>query len=205
MSTWPRLERWITRIIAERDNPDQQQMLHRYAVWHLLRRLRGQLKGATTTHDQAVAVQVHVRAALTLLDWLTAHGLTLTTARQDDLETWLASEDASHRREAGHFIRWANKQKLTHLELPAVRWGGPSRVINTETRWEQARWLLHDDTVKPENRVAGLLYAQWAAAISRLTLEHVEHSDDEVRLRLSHKPLMLPEPLVGLVPESPGS
>jgi hypothetical protein len=35
-----RLERWITRTIAERGDPDQQQLLHRYAVWHLLRRLR---------------------------------------------------------------------------------------------------------------------------------------------------------------------
>ncbi len=199
-----RLERWITRVIADRDDPDEQQMLHRYAVWHLLRRLRGRLKGANTTHDQAVAVQVHVRAALTLLDWLTAHGLTLATAGQGDLETWLASEDASHRREAGHFVRWANKQKLTCLELPTVRWGGPSQVIDTEARWEQARRLLQDDTVQPEDRVAGLLvllYAQWPAVISRLRLEHVEHSDDEVRLRLGREPVVLPEPLAGLVLE----
>ena len=200
-----RLEHWITRVIAERADPDEQHLLRRYALWHLLRRLRRRLNDATTTtYDQAVAVRQHVKAALTLLDWLTAQNLTLSTARQGNLETWLASEDASHRREAGHFIRWANKQKLTSLELPAVKWAGPSGTIDTETHWEQARWLLHDHTVKPEDRVAGLLvllYAQWPAAISRLTLDHLHTSNDDVRIRLSREPVLLPEPLAGLILE----
>ena len=34
-----RLERWIARTLAERGDPGQRQLLHRYAVWHLLRRL----------------------------------------------------------------------------------------------------------------------------------------------------------------------
>ena len=120
---------------------------------------------------------------------------------QDDLDTWLASDAATHRREAGHFVRWAKKQKLTSLEFPAIRWGGPTGVIDTEARWDQARRLLHDDTVKPEDRVAGLLvllYAQWPATISRLTLDHVHASDEQVRLRLGREPVVLPEPLAAL-------
>ena len=39
--------------------------------------------------------QRHVRAAITLLDWLTARDLTLATARQGDLDTWLTSEHAA--------------------------------------------------------------------------------------------------------------
>jgi hypothetical protein len=31
-----RLERWICRTIAERTDPDQRQLLHRYAVWHVI-------------------------------------------------------------------------------------------------------------------------------------------------------------------------
>lgn len=99
-------------------------------------------------------------------------------------------------------MRWAYKNKLTILEFTALRWGGPSGVIDTEARWEQARWLLHDDTVKPEDRVAGLLvllYAQWPAAISRLTLDHVDLDEHEVRLRLGREPVVVPEPLAGLV------
>lgn len=54
-------------------------------------------------------------------------------------------------------MRWARRQKLTRLDFAAVKWGGPTGIIDTETRWEQARWLLHDDALKPEDRVAGLL------------------------------------------------
>ena len=36
-----RLERWISWSIAERPDPGQRQLLHRYAVWHVVRRLRG--------------------------------------------------------------------------------------------------------------------------------------------------------------------
>ena len=82
-----------------------------------------------------------------------------------------------------------------------MRWGGPSRALDTEARCEQARSLLHDTTVKPEERLAGLLvllYAQWPAAISRLTVVHVHVIDGQVRIRLGDEPLVLPEPLASL-------
>jgi hypothetical protein len=197
-----RLQRWTTATISGRADPDEQHLLHRYADWHLMRRLRGRTNGTETTHSQAAVVQQHLRGALALLDALTARGLTLATARQGDLEAWLTGGQASHRREAGHFVRWAAAHKLTALSFPAVRWDGPTGVIDTEARWGQARRLLHEDTLKPEDRVAGLLvllYAQWPAAISRLTLDHIQTSDNQVRLRLGPEPVVLPEPLDALV------
>ena len=197
-----RLERWIAQVIAGRPDPGQQQLLHRYAIWHVVRRLRARLRGEHATYSQVVAAQRIVKAAIALLDWLTAHDLTLATARQGDLDTWLVTAQASYRTDAGNFVRWARKHKLTRLDFAAIRWGGPSGVIDTETRWEQARWLLHDGTLKPEDRVAGLLvllYAQWPATISQLTLSHVEASDDQVRIQLGREPVVLPEPLDALV------
>ena len=87
-----RLERWITATIAGRGDPGERQLLRRYALWHALRRLRRRAGGQHVTHGQAVTVQRHVRAAITLLDWLTARGLELGTARQGDLDTWLTSD-----------------------------------------------------------------------------------------------------------------
>jgi hypothetical protein len=194
-----RLERWITRLIAERRNPDQRQLLRRYGLWHLLRRLRSRLRGQHATREQAAAVQTHLRAAA-LLDWLTGRGLTLTTCQQQDLDQWLTGGQTSYRRDAGHFVRWAKNQKLTTLDFPAVRWEGPGN-IDVETRWQHARWLLHDQTLKPEDRLAGLLvllYAQWPATISRLTLDHLDHNGDQVRLHLGGEPVILPEPLADL-------
>jgi hypothetical protein len=43
------------------------------------------------------------------------------------------------------------------------------------------------------------IYAQTPAAISRLTLEHVETTEREVHLRLGREPVALPEPLAGLI------
>ncbi|MGO9079721.1 MAG: hypothetical protein ACLQDY_11855 [Streptosporangiaceae bacterium] len=107
-------------------------MLHRYAVWHVVRRLRGRLGGAHATRDQVVAAQRDIRAAVAVLGWLTTRDLTLDGARQGDLEAWLASAQATHRTDAGNFVRWARRHKLTQLDFAAVRWGGPSGVIDTE-------------------------------------------------------------------------
>jgi hypothetical protein len=197
-----RLERWITHVVTQRQDADERKLLHRYALWHVVRRLRGRLAGADTTRSQSAAARGNIRAAIALLDWLADHGLTLATAGQGDLEAWLASPEATHRDGAGNFVRWARRQKLTRLDFAAVKWGGPTGVIDTETRWEQARWLLHDDTVKPEDRVAGLLVLLYAQPVSRivcLTLDHLDASDTEVRLRLGREPVLLPEPLAGLV------
>jgi hypothetical protein len=65
-----------------------------------------------------------------------------------------------------------------------------------------ARRLLHDDTLKPGDRVAGLLillYAQGPAAISRLTLDHVHAGEQHVQLRLGREPVILPGPLGALL------
>jgi hypothetical protein len=120
-----RLERWAAQVIAARTDPGQQQLLHRYAIWHVLRRLRSRLGGAHATPGQADAARRSIRAAAAILDWLTAHALTLATARQGDLETWLASAQASHRIHAGNFIRWARKHKLTQLDVARHRHRNP--------------------------------------------------------------------------------
>ena len=195
-----RLQSWITTTIAARLDPDQQHVLRRYAVWHVLRRLRGRLNGADATHHQFVTAKRNVQAAAALLDRLADHGHTLATARQADFDQWLAHDNAA--RTAGNFIRWARRNKLTTLQLPATRWNGPTTPIDTEARWEHARRLLHDDTVEPADRVAGLLvllYAQRPATISRLTLDHLQISYDCIRLRLGREPVVLPEPLDSLV------
>ena len=197
-----KLEHWVSATIQARADPDERKVLQHYAIWHLLRRLRRRTKGTETTHMQSTGVKQHVRAAIGLLDWLGGRGLNLASARQGDLDTWLASDQLVYRRDAGHFVRWARAEKLTTLELPATRWGGPTGPIDAEARWATARVLLDDSTVDPGDRVAGLLvlfYAQTAAAISRLTLSHVEVHDGAVRLRLGSEPIVLPAPLASLV------
>ncbi|MFG2417823.1 site-specific integrase [Streptomyces sp. NPDC048448] len=195
------LERWTTRKIAARSDPEERKILHQYGTWHVIRRVRQRSREATTANQAAVARR-RLSAAAGFLDWLAEHDLTLATAGQGDLDQWAAATTTNGYANTGHFIRWVNSRKLTRLDLPALRWTGPTGAIDTETRWEQARWLLGDSTLKPEDRVAGLLvllYAQRPAAISRLTLDHVHREDQHVRLQFGSVPVVLPEPLAGLV------
>ena len=100
--------------------------------------------------------------------------LTLGSCQQNDLDRWLTDATATHREPAGHFIRWAHKNKVTSVRVGARRWIGPTRPLDDQHRWNIARRLLHDDTLKPDDRLAGLLvllYAQTPAAICRMTID----------------------------------
>jgi hypothetical protein len=65
-----------------------------------------------------------------------------------------------------------------------------------------ARRLLHDDTLKPEDRLAGLLvlfYAQGVTALSRMTAGQVQAGGNgTVRLQLGRVPVQLPEPAASI-------
>jgi hypothetical protein len=39
---------------------------------------------------------------------------------------------------------------------------GPTRPLDDQRRWDIARRLLHDDTLKPDDRLAGLLVLLYA-------------------------------------------
>ncbi|MFD7518206.1 hypothetical protein ACFV85_25750 [Streptomyces niveus] len=176
-----RLERLVKELVASHATVEGRKILHRYATWHLLRQ-------GDITHTQLTVVRRHLRAAVHLLDRLEGQDLTLASCRQVDLERRMTSDDVRHRREAGNFVRRALSQKIAcDLSFPAMRWNGPSRPMDNEARWATARRLLHDDTIRTEDRLAGLLlllYAQWPAAISRLTVDHIKRTDGAVRIRL---------------------
>ncbi|MEU3188132.1 hypothetical protein ABZ707_28645 [Streptomyces sp. NPDC006923] len=196
-----RLERFLTGLLASQQDPGQRKVLHRYAMWHLVRRLRRRNNGRPLTPQQFISARQRTHAAVAFLNWLTAHDLTLDTCRQADLDRWLTDDSATYHQTAGHFIRWARTNKLSTVHLPAIRWNGPTQPLDDEHRWEVARRLLHDVTLKPEDRLAGLLlllYAQRPSAIHRLTIEDVEVGAQEVRLHLGNAPVQLPEPVAAL-------
>ncbi|MFD7163720.1 site-specific integrase [Streptomyces violascens] len=197
-----RLERHVKDLVASHATVEGRKSLHRYATWHLLRRLRRRSRGKEITYYQLRVARQHLRAAVYLLNWLKGQDLTLATCRQTDLERWMTSDDVRLRLETGHFVRWALAQKIARdLSFPAVRWNGPSQAMDDEARWGTARRLLHDDTLKPEDRLAGLLlllYAQWPAVISRLTVDHIKETDGAVRIHLGAVPVELPAPVADL-------
>ncbi|WP_413098142.1 hypothetical protein [Streptomyces sp. Inha503] len=164
-----RLERHVKDLVASHATAEGRKILHRYPTWHLIRRLRQRSHGKETTHHQLAGARQHLRAAVNLPDWLEEQNLTVATRRQADRERWTTSDDVRHRQEAGHFVRRALSQKIARdLSFPAVRWNGPTQGMDDEARWDTARRLLHDDTIRPEDRLADLLlllHTQWPAAV----------------------------------------
>ena len=196
-----RLEAFLARLIESQHGTERRQLLHRYLIWHLVRRLRSRNDGRPVTRQQSRMIRRLARGAVAFLDWLDAHDLTLGSCQQADLDRWLADEHAGYREETGRLIRWARASKLTTGHLAAARWNGPAQLIDHQHRWDTARRLPHDGTVKPEDRLAGLLvllYAQGATAISQMTTSQIQAGDDGVRLRLGRVPIHLPEPVAAL-------
>jgi hypothetical protein len=195
------LEAFLAELLACQHDPQRRQLLHRYLIWHLVRRLRGRNNGRPTTGQQSLMIRRLARGAVAFLDWLAAHDLTLESCRQADLDRWATDESATYREEAGRLMRWARASKLTTAHLPATRWSGPTQLLDHQHRWDTARRLLHDETLKPEDRLAGLLvllYAQGTTGISRMTVEQIHIDENEVRLRLGRVPIHLPEPIATL-------
>jgi hypothetical protein len=199
------LQRWTSGVIGTRGDPAERQILHRYAIWHHLRRLRQRLADAPASQQQVQNVRRHVTAAAGLLAWLAAEGLTLAACTQADLDRWATAPTASNRDETSHFIRWAvRNHHATRLTSPARRWEGPRGPHDTEQRWADARRLLGDDTLDTADRVAGLLvllYAQHITAISQLTVDHVRIDGDNVSFQLGTVPIVLPGPMAALALE----
>ncbi len=199
-----RLERLLDGLLASRDDPVERQLLHRYAVWHLLRRLRRRTDGRPITQGQLAAVRQQLRSAITLLDWLSSEGLTLSTCRQGDLERWLSRTEGVNHHHPGHFVRWAARQRLTGLVFPAARWQGPTSALDGKARWEAARRLLHDGSLSTRDRFAGLLvllYAQKTTVVSRLTTDCLSTEGGKVLIRLGKVPITLPDQVADLALE----
>lgn len=69
----------ITVTVEARFDLAERRILHGYAVWHHMRRLRRRLGDDHTTRLQDLNVRCHVTAAGNFLDWLGGEGLTLGT------------------------------------------------------------------------------------------------------------------------------
>ena len=197
-----RLEQWIEAATASVADAQDRYVVHRYATWHHLRRLRRRASPSGVTYGQATSLRRRTRAAIGFLELLAGHGLTLATCQQAHLDSWLADGLVPQRLDTGAFVRWATANNLAKLDFPATRWLGPSGAIDADHRWETARRLLHDGSLPASTRVAGLfvvLYAQHVADIARLTVDDVTITDQRVGITLGSVPVMLPEPLDALV------
>jgi hypothetical protein len=195
-----RMERWVQATMRAIDQPEDRRLVHTFATWTVLRRLRRRTDRGELVHTRHA--KTRITAAMRFMDWARARGQTLAGIRQADVDIWLADEGPTAY-DVGDFLRWAAERNLVGtLDVPAPgRHQAPA--IDDEHRWAIVERLLHDDKLDLTDRVAGclvLLYAQQLSRIVALTVDHIDvDPDNEVLLRIGSDEVPLPAPLGDLV------
>ncbi|MER6764537.1 MULTISPECIES: hypothetical protein [Amycolatopsis] len=196
------LERWLPGHLDTVSDPTHAQLIHRFATWEVLPRLRNRAENTPLTPANRRCAGEQIKLATQFLTWLTEQQRTLETCRQADIDTWHAEHSDHERNRVRGFLTWAMTSKLARsLRLP-----GPS--VNRKASLPQHERiallgrLLTDQDLPLRSRVAGvivLLYAQPLSRIVRLTVDDVTHDGDQVLLRLGEPPSPVPAPAAELL------
>ena len=197
-----RTQAWAGELLGTIERADDRRLVTTYATWRVLRRLRGRADRAQGPRTAIRHARNQLTAAIALLDWLAARGLTLAQASQGDIDTWLTTGPAANR--VRDFLGWAAEQghcpPLT--VAPATFPTGTS--MDPDERFEVLARLLHDDTLELTDRVAGsllLAYAQPLSRITAITLDQIGRDDTGhlATIRFGNHDIVLPEPLAHLI------
>lgn len=79
-------ERWLAERLATVDDPARHQLLHRFATWHQLRRLRAKADAGSLGRFPISEARQQIAQADAFLAWLPARNRTLDQCRQADLD-----------------------------------------------------------------------------------------------------------------------
>ena len=153
----------------------ERRLVHAYATWHVLNRLRRTAKRADRPRTYTRHAQNKISTAVRFLRWLAQRQITLEQTGQAQVDQWLGGGVANY--QVRDFLDWAARRG--HV-APSPR-SPPFAITPGEPPAGRARWallarLLHDDDLDLTDRVAGallLLYAQQLSRITAMTTDQV--------------------------------
>lgn len=194
-------ERWLLGHLADIVNPEHAQLVRRFATWEILPRLRTRADKKPLTLAARRYAGDQVTHATAFLQWLVEHGLTLSTCRQGDIDTWHVDNEHA-RTTIRAFLHWCAGNQLTQtFRLPATA-NRQAAPLPQHKRVVLLGRVLTDADQPLRSQVAAaivLLYAQPLSRIVRLTIDDVIHDGDQVFLRLGEPPSPVPAPLADLL------
>ncbi|MDR8412597.1 hypothetical protein MTP10_28195 [Nonomuraea sp. 3-1Str] len=198
-------ETWLTKIVNQVEERDDEKLIRSFGTWSVLRQLRRAAARRPLSYGQVAPPRTQIRSAIRFLSWVRDHDRTLPTCTQADLDAWLTS-DGPGRPESRRFISWATKQHyLKDVIFPSPdRSGRGQSAIEDDERWSIVHRLLHDDSLDTRVRVAGclvLLYGQTVSRIAPLTGDQIIDDPGQMRLQLGIRPVDVPAPLADLLRE----
>jgi hypothetical protein len=195
-----RTEQWLTTLLTTIDAGGHRQVVHAFATWHVMRRLRRAAAANRRPRTYTAHARNMIYAAARFLSWLDGRGTILSGCRQRDVNDWLATGPAAGN--VREFLTWAARRgHCPLLDIP-----GPQRhtgtAISGSCRWDLATRLLHDDSIDVTDRAAGclvLLYGQTMTRIAAVTTSQITRHDDSVTIRFGKNDVPVPAPLGGLL------
>ena len=189
-------ERWLGEHLASITDPEHEQIVRRFATWHVLLRLRSRAERKPITPAGRQFAGDQVRRATAFLSWLADRDLRPANCRQAEIDTWHAEHKQHERVAVRAFLLWCADTKLTRrFTLPSAQIRQAS-IITRARRVELLGQILTDTNTPLRSRVAGgllLLYAQPISRVVRLTLDDIVRDDDQVLIRLGDPPSPVPQ------------
>ncbi len=191
-----RLGRWIDRFIA-RCVPAHRPILHMFAQWYLLRRLRLKVDADTLTEGGVKYAQARLRAPSAFLSWLDQRGTSLRDCSQAEVEVWLQAPRKSTAYYVKDFLKWTSRRHFSRdLNVPERRVMVRTRPSRDDDRWSEVATLLHDDGIDAATRVAGLLLLVFGQQLSRICSLRCsllrEGADGSMRIVLGRESIEMP-------------
>ncbi len=193
-----RTERWLANLLTNLTDPAQRRLLTAYATWRVIRRLRRRADHTTAARTYTATARTNIKAAAAFLTWLSTQQSTLDRVTQRDVDTYLTTGPGA----GGGVGGWAGVQQPVDGCLPPGRSATSSPVCTSRPPAAARRlwpaWAVHDHTLTPGDRLAGVLltlFGQQLSRITALTTDHLTHTDGTLGIRLGHDTLPLPEPL----------
>lgn len=195
-------ERWLGEHLAGITDVEHEQVVRRFATWHVLPKLRAGAARRPITPAGRQFAGDQVRHATTFLSWLADRELRLADCRQAEIDTWHVEHKQHDRGAVRAFLMWCADTTLTRrFRLPTAR-SSQAAPISRARRVELLGHILTDTAAPLRSRVAAglvLLYAQPVSRIVRLTLDEIVHDEDQVLLRLGNPASPVPQPFATLL------
>jgi len=196
------LEQWLVTHLAGIRRPTHRKLIHRFATWEILPRLRRAAENRPLKPSTRSYAGNQIIYATRFLGWLTDRNLKLDRCRQAHLDTWIIEHTIAERSGLGAFLHWAARNQLARpLEIPPQK-APRAAPLSSPKRLALLGRMLTDHTVPLRTRVAAtllLLYAQPVSRIVYLTVDDVTTDDGQVFVQFGRPPSPIPEPFATLL------
>lgn len=115
-------ERWLGEHLAGITDVEHEQVVRRFATWHVLPKLRAGAARRPITPAGRQFAGDQVRHATTFLGWLADRELRLADCRQAEIDTWHVEHKQHDRGAVRAFLTWCADTTLTRrFTLPTAR------------------------------------------------------------------------------------